>query len=120
MIYMMRGVIDEGTGTRIRSRYGLHMPMGGKTGTTQNNSDGWFMGYTPSLVSGAWVGGEDRSIHFDNIAEGQGAAMALPIWALYMKKVLADPYLGYSSNEQFDIPSSFNANAGCDGDATQQ
>lgn len=113
MIYMMRAVVDGGTGGRIRSRYGLMMPMGGKTGTTQNNSDGWFMGYTPSLVSGVWVGGEDRSIHFDNIAQGQGATMALPIWALYMKKVLADPELGYSTSEQFDIPASFNANEGC-------
>lgn len=114
MIYMMRAVVDGGTGGRIRSIYGLHMPMGGKTGTTQNNSDGWFMGYTPSLISGVWVGGEDRSIHFDNIAQGQGATMALPIWALYMKKVLADRDLGYSSNEQFDVPSSFNANSGCE------
>jgi len=114
MIYMMRAVVDGGTGGRIRRDYGLYMPMGGKTGTTQNNSDGWFMGYTPSLVSGVWVGGEDRSIHFDNIAEGQGASMALPIWALYMKKVLGDRDLGYSSNEQFDIPSSFNANSGCE------
>jgi penicillin-binding protein 1A len=114
MIYMMRAVVDGGTGSRIRYTYGLIMPMGGKTGTTQNNSDGWFMGYTPSLVSGVWVGGEDRSIHFDNIAEGQGATMALPIWALYMKKVLADKELGYSSTEQFDVPSSFNANSGCE------
>ena len=114
MIYMMQAVVDGGTGGRIRRNYGLYMPMGGKTGTTQNNSDGWFMGYTPSLVSGVWVGGEDRSIHFDNIAEGQGASMALPIWALYMKKVLADRDLGYSSNEQFDIPSSFNADSGCE------
>lgn len=114
MIYMMRAVVDGGTGSRVRSRYGLNMAMGGKTGTTQNNSDGWFMGYTPSLVSGVWVGGEDRSIHFDNIGEGQGASMALPIWALYMKKVLADQDLGYSVTEQFDIPSSFNANEGCE------
>ncbi|MDR3653242.1 MAG: transglycosylase domain-containing protein [Paludibacter sp.] len=117
MIYMMRAVVDGGTGGHIRTRYGLTMPMGGKTGTTQNNSDGWFMGYTPSLVSGVWVGGEDRSIHFDNIAQGQGASMALPIWALYMKKVLADKDLGYSSSEQFDIPSSFNANSGCEANA---
>jgi len=117
MIYMMRAVVDGGTGGRIRRNYGLYMPMGGKTGTTQNNSDGWFMGYTPSLVSGVWVGGEDRSIHFDGIAEGQGASMALPIWALYMKKVLGDSDLGYSSNEQFDIPSSFNANSGCEENA---
>jgi len=114
MIYMLRSVVDGGTGNRIRSRYGLTMPMGGKTGTTNNNSDGWFMGFTPSLVSGVWVGGEDRSIHFDGIGEGQGASMALPIWALYMKKVLSDPTLGYSSTEGFDIPGSFSANEGCE------
>lgn len=107
MIYMLRSVVDEGTGGRIRSRYGLTMPVGGKTGTTQNNSDGWFMGFTPKLVSGVWVGGEDRSIHFDGMAEGQGAAMALPIWALYMKKVLADPKLGYSSKDDFDVPLEY-------------
>ncbi|MDO9154111.1 MAG: transglycosylase domain-containing protein [Paludibacter sp.] len=114
MIYMLRSVVDGGTGGRIRSRYGLNMQMGGKTGTTQNNSDGWFMGFTPSLVSGVWVGGEERSIHFDNIAEGQGASMALPIWALYMKKVLSDSTLGYASSETFDIPASFNINEGCE------
>jgi penicillin-binding protein 1A len=114
MIYMLKSVVDGGTGGRIRGRYGLTMPMGGKTGTTQNNSDGWFMGFTPSLVSGVWVGGEDRSIHFDNIAEGQGASMALPIWALYMQKVLGDNTLGYSVQENFNIPSSFNANEGCE------
>lgn len=114
MIYMMRSVVDGGTGGRIRRNYGLMMPMGGKTGTTQNNSDGWFMGYTPSLVSGVWVGGEDRDIHFDNIAEGQGASMALPIWALYMQKVLKDSDLGYSASENFDVPASFNANSGCE------
>jgi penicillin-binding protein 1A len=114
MIYMMRSVVDGGTGGRIRRNYGLMMPMGGKTGTTQNNSDGWFMGYTPSLVSGVWVGGEDRDIHFDNIVEGQGASMALPIWALYMQKVLKDSNLGYSATESFDVPASFNANSGCE------
>ena len=102
MVSMLRSVADYGTGGRIRSVYGLRMPMGGKTGTTQNNSDGWFMGFTPSLVSGVWVGGEDRSIHFDNIRQGQGASMALPIWALYMKKVLDDPTLVYSREEEFD------------------
>lgn len=117
MIYMLRSVVDGGTGGRIRSRYGLNMQMGGKTGTTQNNSDGWFMGFTPSLVSGVWVGGEDRSIHFDNIAEGQGASMALPIWALYMKKVLADPKTGYSANERFEVPEAFNVNEGCEANA---
>lgn len=113
MITMLRSVIDHGTGVRVRFRYGLKMPMGGKTGTTQNNSDGWFMGFTPSLVSGAWVGGEDRAIHFDSMAEGQGASMALPIWALYMQKVLADPDLGYSATEEFDIPEWFDPYAGC-------
>lgn len=108
MIFMMRSVVDGGTGGRIRSRYGLKMQMGGKTGTTQNNSDGWFMGFTPSLVSGVWVGGEDRSIHFDRIAEGQGAAMALPIWAIYMKKVLNDSSLGYSPNEVFETGKTFD------------
>ncbi|GAB1415211.1 transglycosylase domain-containing protein [Paludibacter sp.] len=114
MIYMLRSVVDGGTGGRIRGRYGLKMPMGGKTGTTQNNSDGWFMGFTPSLVSGVWVGGEDRSIHFDNIAQGQGASMALPIWAIYMKKVLMDSSLGYTEQDYFDVPSTFNANEGCE------
>ena len=113
MIAMLRAVADGGTASRVRFRYNLHMPMGAKTGTTQNNSDGWFMGFTPSLVSGVWVGGEERAIHFDSMAEGQGASMALPIWALYMQKVLADTDLGYSTDEKFDIPDSFNPNAGC-------
>ncbi len=113
MISMLRGVADGGTASRVRFRYNLHMPMGAKTGTTQNNSDGWFMGFTPSLVNGCWVGGEDRSIHFDSMAEGQGASMALPIWALYMQKVFADADLGYTQDEQFEVPASFSPNAGC-------
>lgn len=113
MIYMLRAVMDHGTGVRVRYKYGITTPMGGKTGTTNNNSDGWFMCFTPSLVNGAWVGGEDRSIHFDNLAQGQGASMALPICALYMQKVLADSTLGYPVNEQFDIPKWFDPNEGC-------
>jgi len=113
MIYMLRQVLDHGTGVRTRFKYGITAPMGGKTGTTNNNSDGWFMCFTPSLVSGTWVGGEDRGIHFDNMAEGQGASMALPICALYMQKILADPELGYSPEEQFDIPKWFDPNEGC-------
>lgn len=113
MIYMLRNVVDHGTGVRVRYKYGIKAPMGGKTGTTNNNSDGWFMGFTPSLVSGVWVGGEDRSIHFDNLAEGQGASMALPIYALYMQKVYKDTSLGYLETEQFDIPDWFDPNAGC-------
>ena len=113
MIYMLRNVMDHGTGVRARLRYGLKAPMGGKTGTSQNNSDGWFVGFTPSLVSGVWVGGEDRSIHFDRMALGQGANMALPIFSLYMQKVYADPNLGYDTAEQFDIPAWFDPAQGC-------
>ena len=110
---MLRSVCDHGTGVRLRFRYGVNSPIGGKTGTTQNNSDGWFVGFTPSLVSGAWVGGEDRAIHFDSMAEGQGASMALPIFALYMQKIYADEELGYSKDEQFDVPEWFDPYAGC-------
>ena len=113
MIYMLRAVLDHGTGVRTRFKYGITAPMGGKTGTTNNNSDGWFMCFTPSLVSGTWVGGEDRGIHFDNMAQGQGASMALPICALYMQKVLADEELGYSPEEQFDVPAWFDPDEGC-------
>ena len=113
MIYMLRNVMDHGTGVRARLRYGLKAPMGGKTGTSQNNSDGWFVGFTPSLVSGVWVGGEDRSIHFDRMSLGQGANMALPIFSLYMQKVYADPNLGYDTAEQFDVPAWFDPEQGC-------
>lgn len=113
MIHMLRSVMDHGTGVRVRFKYGLRGPMGGKTGTTQNNSDGWFVAFTPSLVSGCWVGGEDRAIHFDSMAEGQGASMALPIFALYMQKVFADTELGYDENEKFDVPDWFDPYAGC-------
>lgn len=107
MLHMMRKVIDGGTGGRVRFRYGIKAPMGGKTGTSQNHSDGWFMAFTPRLVSGCWVGGEDRSIHFDRITEGQGAAMALPIYGLFMQKVYADKTLGYTEDENFEIPAEY-------------
>ena len=113
MIYMLRNVMDHGTGVRARLRYKLTAPMGGKTGTSQNNSDGWFVGFTPSLVSGVWVGGEDRSIHFDRMSMGQGANMSLPIFSIYMQKVYADTTLGYDPTEQFDIPSWFDPAQGC-------
>ena len=108
MIEMLRAVVNEGTGGRIRRVYGIKADMGAKTGTTQNNSDGWFMGFTPSLVTGCWVGGEERDIHFDRMSEGQGAAVALPIWGLYMNKVYADETLPYSQDEKFDIPENFD------------
>jgi penicillin-binding protein 1A len=93
MIQLMRGVVDGGTGSRLRFRYKLTNQIAGKTGTTQQNSDGWFIGLTPDLAAGVWVGGEDRSIHFNSMAEGQGATMALPIWAKFFNKIYADPYL---------------------------
>lgn len=108
MIEMLRAVINEGTGGRIRRIYKITADMGGKTGTTQNNSDGWFMGFTPNLVTGCWVGGEDRDIHFDRMSDGQGASMALPIWGLYMNKVYADETLPYSQKDTFDIPHDFD------------
>ncbi|MCF2581871.1 transglycosylase domain-containing protein [Bacteroides caecigallinarum] len=108
MLVMLRAVINEGTGGRIRRLYNITADMGGKTGTTNNNSDGWFMGFTPNLVSGCWVGGEERDIHFDRMADGQGASMALPIWGIYMNKVYADKALGYSQKDTFDIPEGFD------------
>jgi penicillin-binding protein 1A len=101
---MMQGVVLNGTGCRLRYKYKLMMPIAGKTGTTQNHSDGWFMGITPDLVSGCWVGGEDRSIHFATMTEGQGASMALPIFAYYMQKVYADKKLNLYQGD-FEKPT---------------
>lgn len=107
MLVMLRAVVNEGTGGRVR-RLGVKVDMGGKTGTTNYNADGWFMGFTPSLVSGCWVGGEDRDIHFDTMLHGQGASMALPIWTKYMVKVLGDKSLGYDENETFQLPEGYD------------
>jgi penicillin-binding protein 1A len=104
MNYMLKGVVDEGTGWRLRSKYGLRNPIGGKTGTTQNNSDGWFIGVTPQLVTGVWTGCEDRDIHFRSTNLGEGANSALPIFALYMKKVYANKALGIKQNIDFAPP----------------
>jgi penicillin-binding protein 1A len=108
MITLMRGVIDGGTGSRMRNRYKIMAPMGGKTGTTNDNSDGWFVGYTPSLTFGAWVGGEERDIHFGSMAVAQGANAALPIVAYFLQQMYADSSLYYSQSENFDIPGNFN------------
>lgn len=104
MLNLLEGVVQYGTGVRLRYKYKLNQPMAGKTGTTQNQSDGWYMGITPDLVSGVWVGCEDRSVHFRSIHLGQGATMALPIWAFYMQKVYADKSLEISQGE-FEKPS---------------
>ncbi len=109
MLDMLQAVVNGGTGRRLRSRFGLDMPLGGKTGTTQNNSDSWFMGFTPEIVAGCWVGGEDRSIHFNSTSIGQGAAAALPVFGKFIKKVYADRTLGYSKDKKFNIPEGFNA-----------
>lgn len=103
MLDMMKAVIDAGTGQRLRYRYGFKADIAGKTGTTNSNSDGWFVGCVPRLVTACWVGGEERDIHFLSTAMGQGAATALPVWALYMKKVYEDESLGYSQDETFTI-----------------
>ncbi|MCC6372713.1 MAG: transglycosylase domain-containing protein, partial [Bacteroidia bacterium] len=96
MIQLMRGVCDYGTGSRLRFKHNLRNQIAGKTGTTQNNADGWFIGLTPDLAAGAWVGGEDRSIHFNSMEHGQGASMALPIWGKFFAKVYNDKTLKVS------------------------
>ncbi len=108
MLYMLKGVVDGGTAGRLRFRYNIKGEIGGKTGTTNNNSDAWFVGFTPELVSGVWVGGDDRDIHFDSMRMGQGATMALPIWAYYMRRVYADTELGYSDTTKFDLPENYD------------
>jgi penicillin-binding protein 1A len=128
MVDLMKGVTEGGSGTRLRGNfnkdnklykevvtgypYGFTNPIAGKTGTTQNQSDGWFMGMVPNLVTGVWVGGDDRSIHFQSLSYGQGASMALPIWALYMKANYADEELGISK-EDFEKPEAMSINMDC-------
>ena len=103
-IELMKGVVQSGTGTRLRYKFGFKNPIAGKTGTTQRNSDGWFMGITPDLTTGVWVGADDRNVHFRSTALGQGASTALPIWGTYMKKVYADKSLKIS---QGDFPKPY-------------
>ena len=115
MLYMLRGVIDKGTGLRLRGpRYRFTNPIAGKTGTTQENSDGWFIGITPDLVSGVWTGAEDRSVHFRSTNLGEGANTALPIWALYMKKVYADATLKISKGDFTPPAGGLNVEIDCD------
>ena len=108
MLVELQAVVNEGTARRLRFKYNFKGEIGGKTGTTNRNSDAWFMGFTPELVSGCWVGGEDRDIHFDSMSMGQGATMALPIWAYFMQKVFADHRLGYTQSATFAIPNDFD------------
>lgn len=109
ILSMLMNVVDGGTGARLRrAPYNITAQMGGKTGTTNYNADGWFMGFTPQLVAGAWVGGEERFIHFNNMGYGQGAAMALPIYGLFMKKIFADKSLPYTQDVRFEFPAGVN------------
>jgi len=114
MLELLKGVVESGTGTRLRWKYGFQNTIAGKTGTTNNQSDGWFMGIVPQLTTGIWTGCEDRSAHFRTLTLGQGANMALPIWALYMNKVYNDPTLGYTKND-FEKPiHGMNVEFDCD------
>ena len=108
MLVELQAVVNEGTARRLRFKYNFTGEIGGKTGTTNRNADAWFMGFTPELVSGCWVGGEDRDIHFDSTSMGQGATMALPVWAYFMQKVFADHRLGYSQSATFALPDGFD------------
>ena len=108
MIYMLKSVVDGGTASRLRFKYNMKGDIGGKTGTTNNNSDAWFMGILPTLVNACWVGGDDRDIHFNSMAMGQGASGALPIFALYMQQVYKDEQLGYNENAIFDLPEGYD------------
>ena len=113
MVNLMEGVVNHGTGARLRSAYGLKGEIAGKTGTTNDNSDGWFIGYTPSITCGVWVGGEDRQIHFNSLALGSGSNMALPIWGIWMKKCLADGV--FIESDRFIAPATINFNLNCTG-----
>ena len=114
MLNLLEGVVKEGTAGRLRWKYELMNQIGGKTGTTQNHSDGWFVGVTPNLVTGIWTGWEDRSIHFDNIGLGSGANMALPVFGLFMKKIYEDEMFGIMEADEFEPPLQFNIELDCD------
>lgn len=115
MVNLMEGVINHGTGVRLRNRYKLKGEIGGKTGTTNDNSDGWFIGYTPKITAGVWVGGEDRMVHFKELALGSGSNMALPVWGIFMQKCLKDPYLDISELDTFDAPVGMTLDLSCTG-----
>jgi len=115
MLNLLQGVVRNGSGRRMRVEpYNLMNQIGGKTGTTQNNSNGWFMGVTPNLVGGVWSGWEDQSIHFETLTEGQGANMALPVFAIFLKKVYADPEFGIMEADEFERPGNFTMELDCD------
>jgi penicillin-binding protein 1A len=115
MLDLLQGVVLTGSGNRLRREpYLLLSQIGGKTGTTQNHSNGWFMGVTPNLVGGVWTGWEDQAIHFETLSEGQGASMALPIFGLFLRKVYNDPEFGIMETDMFERPGNFNYELDCD------
>ena len=115
MANLMQGVVNSGTGVRLRAKYGLKGEIAGKTGTTNDQSDDWFIGYTPSLTAGVWVGAEDRQVHFESLSLGGGSNMALPIWGLFMQKVMKDGTLGVYETDRFIAPPGISLNLDCDG-----
>jgi penicillin-binding protein 1A len=114
MLNLMEGVVNFGTAYRLRSGFEFTAEIAGKTGTTQNHSDGWFMGITPKLVTGMWVGGEVRSVHFDALGLGSGSAMALPIWGNYMQKIYENDTLNITQEDVFEKPENLTINLNCD------
>ena len=115
MLSLLQEVVKHGTAIRLRLQpYSLMNEIGGKTGTTQNHSNGWFMGVTPNLVGGVWTGWEDQAIHFETLSEGQGANMALPVMAIFLKKLYNDPVYGIMEADEFERPPNFNIELDCD------
>jgi penicillin-binding protein 1A len=115
MANLMQGVVNSGTGVRLKAKYGLTGEIAGKTGTTNDQSDGWFIGYTPSLTAGVWVGAEDRQVHFESLSLGGGSNMALPIWGIFMQKCRSDKSLGMDPEEKFMAPPGITLDLNCDG-----
>lgn len=114
MADLMQGVVNSGTGYALRSRFGLEGQIAGKTGTTNSNADGWFIGYTPKITAGAWVGFEDMQVHFSRIGDGGGAGSALPIWGYFMQSVVRDPSLKrFCDKAAFDVPVGFTRDLSC-------
>ena len=114
MTTLLQGVVNSGTGLRLRGTYKLTNKMGGKTGTTQNHSNGWYMGVLPDLVAGVWTGWEDQAIHFEDLTMGQGANMALPVFGIFMQKLLADKEFAGLGETDFEAPTGFNVELDCD------
>jgi penicillin-binding protein 1A len=115
MLHLLQGVVNTGSGRRMRNDpFNFKNQIGGKTGTTQNHSNGWFMGVTPNLVAGVWSGWEDQAIHFETLSEGQGANMALPVFAIFLQKVYSDPHFGIMEADEFERPAGFNMELDCD------